>query len=144
MSLRTSANHFTVDVGGVTYAVFQEMSGGKSESEVIEFREVNKDGQVIRNTIAGNSKQDPYTLRAPVTESTALWEWRKKVEEGRLDEAKTDLSIIMYDARGEEVLRWNLFGGWPSSFKYSDLKADENSLLTQEIQITCDRAELQQ
>lgn len=144
MSMRVSVNHFSVDVGGITWGVFQEMSGGKSESEVIEFREVTEGGLVVRNTIAGNSKQDPYTLRVPVTESTALWDWRKKVEEGKIDEAKTDLSIVMYDAKGEEVLRWTLFGGWPSSFKYSDLKADENGLLTQEIQITCDRAELQQ
>ena len=49
--------------------------------------------------------------------------------------ARADGSIVMYNARHEEVARFNFRNGWPSSWKGPDVSADDESVAIEEITI---------
>ena len=44
-----------------------------------------------------------------------MWKWRKLVEEGKIDDARENGSITMYDTDGGAVARWDLINAWPRS-----------------------------
>jgi len=58
------------------------------------------------------------------------------VEQGDIDTARRNGSIVLYDSRSKEVARWNFMNGWPSKWKGADLNAGENAVAVEEITIT--------
>ena len=75
------------------------------------------------------------TLKRGVTDSMDLWEWRKMVEDGRIDEARKDGSIVLYDAAGDEISRFSFVRGWPSKWKGPDVNVTGNDVAIEEISI---------
>lgn len=127
---------FHVELDGVDIGAFKEASGVESETEVIEYKEATKDGMLVIRKLPGAMKWSDITLKRRVDSSTALWEWRKQVEEGDIDGARRNGSIVLYDSRHSEVARWNFESGWPSKWKGADLNAGENETAVEEVVIT--------
>lgn len=126
---------FHVELDGVDIGSFKEASGVDSETEVIEYKEASKDGVMIIRKIPGALKWSDIALKRRIDASTALWEWRKQVEEGDIDGARRNGSIVLYDSTHTEVARWNFEAGWPSKWKGADLNATENAAAEEEITI---------
>jgi phage tail-like protein len=91
---------------------------------------------LIIRKVPGAMRWSDITLKRRVDSSTALWEWRKQVEEGDIDGARRNGSIVLYDSRHSEVARWNFEAGWPSKWKGADLNAGENDTAVEEVVIT--------
>jgi phage tail-like protein len=127
---------FHVELDGVDIGAFKEASGVESETEIIEYKEATKDGMLIIRKVPGAMKWSDITLKRRVDSSTALWEWRKQVEEGDIDGARRNGSIVLYDSQHSEVARWNFEAGWPSKWKGADLNAGENDTAVEEVVIT--------
>lgn len=127
--------HFHVEIDGITQAQFRECSGLTSESEVIEYREARKDGQTIVRKQPGALKWSNIVMRRGITDVTELWEWRKKVEEGKVDEARKNGSIVLYNQSNQEIARWNFVEGWPSKISGPQAKADGNEVAVEELTI---------
>jgi len=126
---------FNVELDGVDIGRFKEASGVESETEIIEYKEVEKGKMIIRK-VPGAMKWSDITLKKHIDSSADLWDWRKQVEEGKIDDARRNGSIVLYDSTHSEVARWNFAEGWPSKWKGADLNAGEDQVAVEEITIT--------
>lgn len=128
--------HFGVDVqNGKISGYFTECSGLGSEHEIIEHKVVTQDGKEVVMKIPGRLKWENITLKRGITSSMDIWDWRKQVEDGAVDSARCDGSIIMYDQQLKEVARWNFERGWPMKVSGPQVKSDSNEIGVEELQI---------
>src|SRR5512133_174206 len=97
--------HFSVDIQGKVTGYFTECSGLGSEHEIIEHKVVTEKGQEVVLKIPGRLKWENITLKRGITKNMDIWDWRKQVEDGDVDNARRDGSIIMYDMHLNEVAR---------------------------------------
>ena len=102
--------------GGEPIALFREVSGFDSETDVIEHRE---GGDLTVRRLPGMHKPGNITLKRGLDSSLELWQWRKKVIDQGADQARVDGTIELLDAQGTAVVTIGFRQGWP--IKYSIL-----------------------
>jgi phage tail-like protein len=127
---------FHVELDGIDIGAFKEASGVDSETEIVEYKETTKDGKMLIRKLPGAMKWSDITLKKRIDTKKDLWDWRKEVEQGDIDAARRNGSIVLYDSTAKEVARWNFMNGWPSKWKGADLNAGENAVAVEEITIT--------
>ena len=125
--------HFALDLQGQVAGYFTEVSGIGSETEVIEQKVVNEKGVETVLKIPGRLKWGDITLKRGVTNNLQLWDWRKKVEDGKVKDARRNGSIIMYDQELKEQARWNFLQAWPSKISGPNPKSDSNEIMLEEL-----------
>ncbi len=128
--------HFAIDIQGVIKGFFTECSGLGSEHEVIEHKVVTEQGMEVVNKIPGRMKWEDITLKRGITSNMDVWNWRKDVEDGNVDKARRDGSVIMFDQQLKEVARWNFERAWPVKVSGPSPKADSNEIGIEEMVIT--------
>ena len=126
-------HHFMLDVGGKISGYFTECSGLGSENEIIEQKVVNEKGVEVVLKIPGRLKWGDVTLKRGITSSLDLWDWRKQIEDGKVADARTNGSIVMFDQELKEVARWNFLNAWPSKISGPTPKADSNEISVEEL-----------
>lgn len=127
---------FAVEFQGVIQGSFQECTGMGSENEVVEYKASGEKGAYVIHKLPGRMTWNNITLKRGITDSMDLWEWRKLVEEGKIDEARKNGSIIMFDQTGKEIARWNFQNAWPCKLTGPTANAGENSAAIEELEIT--------
>ncbi|MCA9924878.1 MAG: phage tail protein, partial [Anaerolineales bacterium] len=68
-----------------------------------------------------------------ITSNMDIWTWRKMVEDGKVEDARADGSIVMYDQSLSEVARWNFQSAWPVKVTGPSVKADSNEIGIEEL-----------
>jgi phage tail-like protein len=127
--------HFSVEVQGVVAGFFTECSGLGSEHEVIEHNVVTEQGQEVVMKVPGRLKWEDITLKRGITSNMDIWDWRKMVEDGRVEEARHDGSITMFDHELNPVARWEFKRGWPLKVTGPQPKSDSNEIGIEELTI---------
>jgi len=127
---------FHVELDGVDIGAFKEASGIESKTEIVEYKEATKSGKMIIRKQPGAMSWSDITLKRRIDNSTELWDWRREVENGSIDTARRNGSIVLYDSTNSEVARWNFESGWPSKWKGADLDASSDSIAVEEVSIT--------
>jgi phage tail-like protein len=127
--------NFSIDVGGAIKGYFTEVAGLGSENEIIEQKVVNEKGVEVVLKIPGRLKWGDITLKRGITSNMDLWDWRKKVEEGKVKDARKNGSIIMYNRELKEAARWNFINAWPSKISGPAPKSDGNEIGIEELTI---------
>lgn len=128
--------HFAIDIqNGKISGFFTECSGLGSEHETVEHKVV-KDGKEIIMKIPGRLKWEDIVLKRGITSNMDIWEWRKQVEDGKVDEARCDGSITMFDQSLNPVAQWNFERAWPRKVTGPQPKADSNEIGIEELTIT--------
>src|SRR5574342_243161 len=128
--------HFGLDLGGTIAGYFTECSGIGSEHEVIEHKVINEKGQEVVMKIAGRLKWENIVLKRGITSSMDIWDWRKTVEDGDLEGARRNGSIVMYDQQLNPVAQWDFERAWPVKVSGPQPKADSNEVGVEEVTIT--------
>jgi phage tail-like protein len=126
--------HYALEFQGVIEGYFTEASGLGSETEVIEHK-IIRDGKEIVRKIPGRLRWGDVTLKRGVTANLDFWVWRKKVEDGKVADARRDGSIMMYDQERNEVARWNFTAAWPSKISGPNLNAGSSDVSIEELTI---------
>ena len=103
---------FTLKVGGVAVGSFKEVSGLSTESEVVEYR--SGGAPEVVQKIPGRLKVGDVTLKRGITSDMSLAAWRKLVEDGAMDQARQNASILLLNASAQPVAQWNLINAWAS------------------------------
>jgi phage tail-like protein len=130
--------HFALDFGGVIAGFFTECSGLGSENEVIEHKVVS-DGKEIVMKIPGRLKWGKIVLQRGITSNMDIWDWRKDVEQGNVENARRQGAIVMMDSRAEKpVARWEFTRAWPSKVSGPEPKADSNTIALEKLEIECE------
>lgn len=125
--------HFAVEVQGQVTGYFSEVSGLGSEQEVIEHKVVNEKGVEVVMKIPGRLKWENIVLKRGITSDMQIWDWRKKVEDGDVNGARSDGSVTMYDQALTAVARWEFKRAWPVKVTGPSVKSDSNEIGIEEL-----------
>ena len=127
--------HFAVEIQGVVKGYLTECSGLGSEHQVIEHNVVTENGQEVVIKVPGRLKWENIVLKRGITSNMDIWDWRKMVEDGRVEEARHDGSVTMFDSKLNPVARWEFKRGWPVKVTGPQPKADSNEIGIEELTI---------
>jgi phage tail-like protein len=125
--------NFALEVDGITNAYFTEASGVGSEHEVIEHKVMGPNGKEVVRKIPGRLKWGDITLKRGITSNLDLHNWRKEIENGKVDGSRKNGSLVMYDQSGVEVARWNFERAWISKLTGPSMSADSNAVGVEEL-----------
>ena len=124
---------FKIEIDGQVIAQFKEVSGMESSREVIEHRENNLAGKEVIKKLPGKKSWGDIVLKRGVTDNTVVWDWHKLVMDGKIDEARKNGSIVLYDYAGGETGRWNITNCWPNKVSVTGLQAGSSDVLVEEM-----------
>ena len=133
-----AAFNFVVEIDNVTVAGFSECTGVNTETDAIEYRTGDHDITVTK--LPGLKKFGNITLKRGFTASKELWEWRKKVLDGKTE--RQSGSIVLQNEARQEALRWNFREGWPSKWEGPALNAKTSEVAIETLEIANEGIEL--
>jgi phage tail-like protein len=133
---------FGVEIQGVTIAQFKEVSGLGITVGVIENRAQQVGGLPLLQKMCGSVHYDDIHLSRGKVADQAFWSWIQTVQEGKIDQARKDGSIVLFDYAHGEVTRFNFFGGWPSRVEIGKLSAGADQVLLESVVIAIERLEV--
>lgn len=130
----TQVGAVALEVEGIMTGYFQEITSIGSENEVVEHMQTDPGtGETTTQKVPGRLRVFDITLSRGITANLDVWEWRQMVVDQQIDNARKDVSIVLYDQALEEVARWNGTACWPSQvdgrFESGDPFATETLVL---------------
>jgi len=124
---------FLVEIDGIVQAGFKEVTIPDSSQDPIDYREGN-DQPTVRK-IPGLIKYGNVSLKVGMTDSMELYNWRKLVEDGKTDDYRKNMAIILINEQGEPKGRWEFSEAWPTKYDAPDLNATDNNIAIEAIDI---------
>jgi phage tail-like protein len=124
--------NFRVEIDGITRAGFKTCSGLEMSQQAGTYRE-GTDKSLMMRKIPGLVTAADITLARGVTNDSDLWKWRKTVASGVVD--RRNMSIILIDDTGKDVIRWNLRNCWPLKWTGPSLDATADQLAIETLEI---------
>jgi phage tail-like protein len=106
--------NFLIEIDGVVKGGFSEVSGLTTDTNIVEYREGQEQHETTRK-LPGLMKYNNIVLKRGWTKDRSLWEWRRKVIDGKTERASG--AIVLLDEARNEALRWNFREGWPSKWE---------------------------
>ena len=74
------------------------------------------------------------------TATDDLWQWRKNIEDGKID--RRSGSIIILDQDGEtEVARYNFYEAWPCKWFVPDMDSEQSAMAIEKIELAVEKVE---
>ena len=116
--------HFSLELQGKIAGYFTECSGIGSEHEVVDHKVVTADGHQVIMKIPGRLKWENVTLKKGITGDMDMWNWRKDVEDGKVEDARRNGMITMYDQTLKAVAQWEFTRAWPCKLSGPQPKAE--------------------
>lgn len=134
---------YHVDIKNVTIAQFQHVEGLSIQTAVIQHRENKLKALPVMKKLPGHVNfPDIHLSRGKVIDK-AFWDWIKKVQDGDVDSARTEGSIVLWDYAHKSIAgTFNFYNGWPSSVSIGSLSAEGDSVLLESVTITHERLEV--
>ena len=126
---------FHVEIDGITLAQFKEVDGLSIEISVIEHKENKMGGLPVLKKLPGHVKYSDITLKYGKINTKNFWDWIKQVQDGDIDGARKNGSVVLYDYKRGEVGRFNFEKGWPSKVEVGGPKADGDEVLIETVTI---------
>jgi phage tail-like protein len=128
-------NRFLLEIEGVARAGFSTANLPANSTEVIEYREGDEKQPTPRKLSSLNSYDNLTLEGGTARDAMALFEWRKKVEDGKADEARTTVAVVLQDEEGNPGARWEFRNAWPSNYDAPDLDATGNEVAIESIEV---------
>ena len=135
--------HFLLEIQGVIsdnkiiVGGFKSVSGMDSETEIIEFKQGN---DLIVRKKPGRTTYANIILERGYTATDDLWQWRKNIEDGKIDRRAG--SVIILDQDGQtEVARYNFFEGWPCKWEAPQMDSESSSMAIEKIELAIEKVE---
>jgi phage tail-like protein len=124
---------FLVEIDSITRGAFRECSGLDTTTDPVDYRE-GADAPHVRK-LPGLTKYSNISLKRGITLDQELWEWRQKVVDGKMEEARKHGSIILLNEKGEKKLRWDFIDGWPTKWTGPSFNATSNDVAIETLEI---------
>jgi phage tail-like protein len=122
---------FYVQVGGLTQAVFTELSGLQIETEVFEYQEGGNNSYAHR--LPGRSKVSNITLKRGITHNNELFKWCRDITVGKVD--KRNVSVLMFDTEGNEIARWDFLKAFPVKWSGPQFQAEGRNTAIESLEL---------
>lgn len=127
--------NFLLELEGQIAGYFTECSGVGSENEVVEHKVVDNQGHEVVRKIPGRLKWQDVTLKRGMTSNLQIWDWREDVVLGKMDDARTNITITMLNREYNPVAIWHFTNAWPSKVSGPSFKSDDNNIGVEEVTI---------
>lgn len=104
------------------------------------FSEVILPGSTLSISVQGGEVSVTYSnliLKWGITDSMELYNWFAKVADGAL--VLKNLSVILIDEKGMDVVRWNFINALPVRYDAPDLDAMGNDVAVETLEIAFER-----
>jgi phage tail-like protein len=99
---------------GVPVDGFWTIADLAGEVEIIEFRLGGEENVIL--PLPGDIPPPAATLIRPISADLSASDWFQQIVAGNVAGARTDATLILYDAGGQEVAQWRLFQAWPNAY----------------------------
>lgn len=126
-----SSCRFYVECGGQKQGIFTEVSGLQVEMDVMEYQEGGNNGFVHR--LPGFTKVSNITLKYGMTKNNDLFKWLMDVASGKL--SRRNVSIVMLDTAGNELMRWNFQNAYPVKWIGSQFRSAEAAVAIDTLEL---------
>lgn len=128
-----ASNRFYISLAGLAgeQAMFTEASGLQLEIEVFEYTEGGVNNFVHK--LPGRTKVGNLTLKRGMTNSKAFLEWISNVALGQID--RQNISIMMFNTKGEELMRWDFIGAYPIKWMGPQYQASGNAAAIESLEL---------
>jgi phage tail-like protein len=126
------ANRFYLDISGVAIEGIQEVSGLDFETDVAELIQTTEKNKVVivKTPGANRVKTGKLTLKYVTFKDDPAAKWRADVIAGKMGDARKNISLIVYDLEGKEVVRFSFTDAWPSKRAFSNFSSKSNEPVT--------------
>ncbi|HET6253610.1 MAG TPA: phage tail protein [Puia sp.] len=122
-------------IDGVNEGSFQEVTGLSVKLDVEEVKEGGENRFAHR--FPSRPKYENLVLRRGMVTSSSLINWaRQAVEQFQFTTRTVVVSLL--DEEGKNLASWNFVNAWPVSLKVSDLKAQENAIAVETLELSFD------
>lgn len=128
-------SRFLLEIENVVRAGFSECRLPSARTEVVEYREGNETRRTTRK-LAGLNEYGPLVLKGGVArDSMALFDWYRLVADGKLDEARTTVAVVLQDEEGSPGARWEFRNAWPCRYDAPRLDANGDGVAIQTVEV---------
>lgn len=124
---------FVVEIDGIARASFHEVCLPDVTTNVIEYREGSEPS--VKRKLPGLTEYTNLVLRSSLTQSMELYDWYKLVLDGKIGQARRNMSVILIDDEGQELARWNFVEAWPCRYSPPDLGAMDDRVALETFEI---------
>src|SRR6266516_5923635 len=124
--------NFLVEIDGVARAGFMECSGLTTDTDVVDYRE-GSDPELHVRKLSGLRKHTNIVLKRGYTKDKSLWEWRKKIINGKTERRSAD--IVLLDEARNEVLRWRVREAWLTKWDSGPFNAKTNEVAVETVEL---------
>jgi phage tail-like protein len=122
---------FYVQVDGIMAAVFTEVGGIQVETAFFDYEEGGNNGFVHR--LPGRTKASNLTLKRGMSASNDFFKWHAAITRGKID--RRNVSVIMFDAGGKELMRWNLLRAYPVKWVGPQFNATGSQMVIETLEL---------
>jgi phage tail-like protein len=132
-----------LEVDGIAISKINEVTGLKMEQDVIELKQNTADGKVVIKKLPGRPKAGEVTLTRGLTADNSFDKWIKYVQFGKIDDARKNATVTVYDDKGQTIKRYKLTNSWPKGLEISSTKVGDTSVLTEKLVLTYERMDVE-
>ena len=108
-----------------------------SETQIIEFKQGND--MVVRKK-PGRTTYANIVLERGYTATDDLWQWRKNIEDGKIDRRAGSVIILDQDGTTEGA-RYNFYEAWPCKWNVPDMDSDSSAMAIEKIELAVEKVE---
>jgi phage tail-like protein len=131
---------FVLEVDKRWVAHFNECSGIKNTTEVVEIQEGGLNARVHK--LPGQTRWENIVLRYGMSSDTYMIEWRNEILNDNF-KARRNASIIVLDNDLSELRRFNVKNAWPVSYEGPGLNAASSDLAVESVEIAHEGVEVE-
>jgi phage tail-like protein len=137
-----TAYSFSVKIDGVEVPYVIEVSGLKSEVDMVTYQEQTHDGKYVARQVMGRPKPGQFTVTRGLTDSKTVTDWLKAVMQGDLKGSRKTAEVVVYTSDNQPVKRLNFRNCWIKDVEVgSTLKAGSTEPLTEKFTVAWDEME---
>jgi phage tail-like protein len=125
---------FYVEIDGIKEAVFTEVGGLEVETAYFDYEEGGNNGFVHR--LPGRTKASNLTLKRGICRSNDFFKWHAEVRQGKI--GRRNISVVMYDVGGTELMRWNFIRAYPVKWSGPQLSASGATMAIETLELAHD------
>jgi phage tail-like protein len=128
------AFRFVVQIEGITEAHFTECALPALEVEVEEQKEGGfNDGTHL---LPGRVRRGTVTLKRGLASSSGLLKWYRDVLQGKVQDSQRNVSVILYDSVGAQVMRWDFGKAYPHKWSGPTLDASSSTVSIETLELS--------
>lgn len=132
--------YFTVRVGDLFEAKFQEVSGLEVEPQVIEYRHGNSP-EFSSIKMPGISKFGNVTLKKGIFKGdNRFLDWFNKIKMGVIE--RQPVTIKLLDESGAPTMVWTLKNAWPTKITGTDMKSEGDEVAVESLEMAHEGIEI--